>query len=94
MRWSSRWAAGTRCVNLLLASNPPCSFQSDSFRPVENLSGAEMVRGLCLLLSPVVAFVAPLGEWAPPLILARAVCVWVAALASGCPSNDEHYEPR
>ena len=41
-----------------------------------------------------VAFVAPLGEWAPPLILARAVCVWVAALASGCPSNDEHYEPR
>ena len=24
VRWSSRWAASTRCVNLLLASNPPC----------------------------------------------------------------------
>ena len=24
VRWSSRWAAGMRFVNLLLASNPPC----------------------------------------------------------------------
>ena len=24
VRWSSRWAASTRCVNLLLAKNPPC----------------------------------------------------------------------
>ena len=24
VRWSSRWAASTRCVNLLLAENPPC----------------------------------------------------------------------
>ena len=25
VRWSSRWAASTRCVNLLLAKNPPCT---------------------------------------------------------------------
>ena len=24
VRWSSRWAASTRSVNLLLAKNPPC----------------------------------------------------------------------
>ena len=29
VRWSSRWAASTRCVNLLLASNPPCTLRHD-----------------------------------------------------------------
>ena len=27
VRWSSRWAASTRCVNLLLAKNPPCKYK-------------------------------------------------------------------
>ena len=31
VRWSSRWAASTRCVNLLLASNPPCNYLWGSF---------------------------------------------------------------
>ena len=29
VRWSSRWAASTRCVNLLLAKNPPCMSGQD-----------------------------------------------------------------
>ena len=41
VRWSSRWAASTRCVNLLLAKNPPCipsaALPLLQFRPAPSL---------------------------------------------------------